>query len=544
MKKWSAIRLLAAILGGEDQTPHQSLGVVFRSESTDRLTFYSTAHLSTTINDTHLASVRLILRMNASKQTRCLFCKVIPSTPKPSAQAPTRRRNFHTTPTPQAQRKPAYPNVKAVDMGLVNQHIEDGVRTFKPYTAREKQLLALKYTPAQLRAIEAAETAIDPKDIVVQGKLRADPFSLDYIDDMSKIAPVVDKPVRALDADIDPDIRTRSQDEILDRFAAWTEDIARKQRDYAANDYPKTDDQMAAELSSRALEAGIYPGDGLTPAQRRQRLEIYATALEGPDAHAEWDKFISNANNFFYSPKGTLFSQSDSLAPTLPKLKDPEMRFENEDEDPNQLRLLQQTGLSKGDIRRIRIKNLVSHRVVNQTRLGKISSMYYLTIAGNENGMLGVGEGKAAEEEDGRRQAMMSAIRNMKPIPRYEGRTIFGEIESKVGASVVQLSSRPPGEPIHPLGPSIIIPTFLSSISFRISPSPTTTTLTRTTLHRLRKQMPTPHLRNGPRRRHKRPLRPLHPLQEPHERRQSHLGSPPQPAFTRRRGARTWKEDG
>ncbi|KAG9981445.1 hypothetical protein KCU78_g21479, partial [Aureobasidium melanogenum] len=35
--------------------------------------------------------------------------------------------------------------------------------------------------------------------------------------------------------------------------------------------------------------------------------------------------------------------------------------------------------------------------------------------------------------------------RNMKPIPRYENRTIFGEVEGKVGASVVQLSSRPPG---------------------------------------------------------------------------------------------------
>lgn len=330
-------------------------------------------------------------------------------------------------------------------MGLVNQKVEETAQTFKPYTAREKQLLALKYTPDQLRAIEAAEAAIDPKDIVTQGKLRADTFSLDYIDDMSKIAPVVDKPVRAPDADIDPDIRTRTQDEILDRFAAWTEEMARKQQDFAANDISKSDNQMAAELSTRALEAGIYPGDGLSPQERRQRLETYATAFEGPDALAEWDKFISNANNFFYSPKGTLSSQSDSLAPALPKIKQPGMRFDNEEEDPHMQRLVQQTGLSKDQIRKIRIKNLVNHRVVNQTRMGKIQSMYYLTIAGNEDGMLGVGEGKAAEDEDGRRQAMMSAIRNMKPIPRYEGRTIFGEVESKVGASVVQLSSRPPG---------------------------------------------------------------------------------------------------
>lgn len=116
-----------------------------------------------------------------------------------------------------------------------------------------------------------------------------------------------------------------------------------------------------------------------------------------------------------------------------------------EDIDPHMLRLMQQTGLTQQDIKRIRVKNLVSHRVVNQTRMGKIQSLYFLTIAGNENGMVGVGEGKAAEDEDGRRQAMMNAIRNMKPIARYEERTIYGDVEAKVGASVVQLFARPPG---------------------------------------------------------------------------------------------------
>lgn len=116
------------------------------------------------------------------------------------------------------------------------------------------------------------------------------------------------------------------------------------------------------------------------------------------------------------------------------------------EEDPRMLRLMQQTGMTKDEIRRLRVKNLVSHRVVNQTRMGKIQSLYFLTIAGNQDGMLGIGEGKAAEDEDGRRQAMMNAIRNMKPIPRYEERTIYGEVEAKVGASIVKLSARPPGK--------------------------------------------------------------------------------------------------
>lgn len=123
----------------------------------------------------------------------------------------------------------------------------------------------------------------------------------------------------------------------------------------------------------------------------------------------------------------------------------PPRRQDTEELDPHMLRLSQQTGLDKDQIRKIRVKNLITHRVVNQTRMGKIQSLYFLTIAGNQNGMVGVGEGKAAEDEDGRRQAMMNAIRNMKPIPRYEDRTIYGEVEAKVGASIVRLSSRPPG---------------------------------------------------------------------------------------------------
>ena len=109
-------------------------------------------------------------------------------------------------------------------------------------------------------------------------------------------------------------------------------------------------------------------------------------------------------------------------------------------------RLYLATGMTKEEVRKFRVKNLVYHRVQNQTRMGKILSHYFLTIAGNENGLLGIGEGKAAEPEDGRKQAMVAAIRNMKPIPRYENRTIYGEVAGKVGASVVQLNARATGE--------------------------------------------------------------------------------------------------
>jgi small subunit ribosomal protein S5 len=378
------------------------------------------------------------------RSTRCLFCRLAPAA-TPKSQQPTSRA-FSTTPTTLAKGKPAYPNVRAVDLGLVQQRVDTAVRAFKPYTPREKQLLALKYTPEQVRAIEAAEASIDPKDVVSQGKICRDTFALNYIDDLSKIQPLVDKPVRAPTADIDPAIRMRTDDEVLDRFAAWTEEFNRKRKEYEIRIESMDGEQIEQELLTKSIEAGIYPGDKLSPDERRARLRKYAEHFEGPDANAEWNAFIGNAANFFFSPKGTLDSQQDSLAPAIPKIKKLGVRFESEDDDPHLLRLMQQTGLEKDEIKKIRVKKLVSHRVVNQTRLGKIQSHYYLTIAGNENGMLGVGEGKSAEVEDASRQAMYAAIRNMKPIPRYENRTIYGEVEAKVGASVVEISSRPPGK--------------------------------------------------------------------------------------------------
>lgn len=120
---------------------------------------------------------------------------------------------------------------------------------------------------------------------------------------------------------------------------------------------------------------------------------------------------------------------------------------DNEEQvDPHMRRLSQQTGLRPDIIKRLQVVDVVSHRVSNQTRMGKIPSLYRLTIAGDRNGMLGIGEGKAAEDDDARRQAMAAAVRNMRPIPRYEDRTIFGDVQGKVGASIVQLSSRPPGK--------------------------------------------------------------------------------------------------
>ena len=223
----------------------------------------------------------------------------------------------------------------------------------------------------------------------------------------------------------------------------------------------------------------------------------------------------------------TLLKTAPKIAPSSTSKsfnKDPLREREDEELDPRILRLSQQTGMTPKEISRLRVKNLVNHRVVNQTRMGKIQSLYFLTIAGNENGMLGIGEGKAAEDEDGRRQAMMNAIRNMRPVPRYEERTIYGDVEAKVGASVVQLSARSPGMcSIHPTNSQNKITNNRS---------------------RLRQPLPTPHLRAGPRSRHFRSRRAHPALKKQDERRQSRFRGPHVTALARGSGKGSRQEDG
>lgn len=333
---------------------HQSLYEVyeFDIETPDVLRIFSPSPPN---HPSSLLPIPITVAMAAPKTYQCLSCRLR----LPSAVSGPQIRAFSSTPTPAIRKRPGasssrakFPNISAKDMGLAeskSKEVSALAEHLRPYTAREKKLLATKYTPAQMKAIEAGEAAIDAGDMMKQGRFRTDPLRIDYIDDFATERPVVDKNGTA-----------------------------------------------AMEKSQQApLVEGRQPMDA---------------------------------------------------AVTRPGKRDDKEKDKTEEEDPHMLRLSQQTGLTKEQIRKIRVKNLVTHRVVNQTRMGKIQSLYFLTIAGNQEGMLGIGEGKAAEDEDGRRQAMMNAIRNMKPIARYEERTIYGEVEAKVGASVVKLSARPPGE--------------------------------------------------------------------------------------------------
>ena len=268
---------------------------------------------------------------------------------------------------------------------------------FPPYSEKDKKKLVthFNYTPAQIAAIEAGEAAIDPKDLAEQATMREDPFAFEYYDDFAAILPVVDKPVRAPEENYDPKLRYKTEDEI-------------------AEDYAKFLQESPEEIS---------------------RLD--------------WMKFREN-RRLTVGKEEAERNPVKSLAPAIPKglesLKLPGISKPGEDDiDPGMKRLMRQTGFSRDEVRRFKSKILVVHRVVNQTKMGKIQSIYYLTIAGNGNGLLGIGEGKSTEAEDARKQSLYAAVRSVQPIPRYEGRTIYGDIKVKMGAVELELMTKPPG---------------------------------------------------------------------------------------------------
>ena len=325
---------------------------------------------------------------------RCLFSKSV---------APPRilRRQFHfSSGLRQASNLPKTSNKSSKDARKKEvTPTRTAAEKFPAYSEEDKKKLTthLKYTPAQLTAIEAGEAAIDPQDLADQASLRGDPFAFEYLDDFATINPVIDHPVRAPKENHDPNMRYKTEDELAGDFVKFIEEMP-EDGNVSRLDIMKFTDNLRLTVGKE--EAERNPISSLAPA----------------------------------IPKGLEALQQKGVA-----------RPGHIEIDPGTKRLMRQTGFSLEEIRRFRVKNLVVHRVVNQTKMGKIQSVYYLTVAGNGKGLLGIGEGKSTEAEEGRRQSQFAAIRNVQPIPLYEERTIYGNVKVKMGAVELELMSRPPG---------------------------------------------------------------------------------------------------
>lgn len=293
---------------------------------------------------------------------------------------------------------------------------------FKGYTAEEKATLAKKYTPAQLKAIEAGEASIDPEDLNERGVIRTDMGALPYFEDFSRTRPMLDRSQK-YEGPLDPSTRPMTTEEVF----------AREQ--YHIAQIMKAKPPIPSDLDPTSIE---------------YQALAHPTRIDTLRAEALTERYIDKNGPVPLSKMGYTL-----LAPGLPanifndnraKSKDKEEDvIDPRDPDGIYNRLIQQTGLTLDQIMDYKVKILVKHRVMNQTRLGKVSSLYCLAIAGNGDGRLGLGEAKGQEIEETQNNARITAIRNMKPIPRYEERTIFGEVEAKVSAVEVKMSSRPPG---------------------------------------------------------------------------------------------------
>ncbi|KAF3483143.1 mitochondrial 37S ribosomal protein MRPS5 [Arthroderma uncinatum] len=334
--------------------------------------------------------------MSVTRPARCLFCTFS----KPNlVRYP--RRQFHTTPIPCAPRKPKHQNVKASD---VEGWLKENVPKREAYTDIDKVNMKEEYSAEQIKAIEAGEKAIPDEDMEKQSQLRDDPWALKYIDDFSTIEPVVDHHIRAPITNSDPNSRLKTDDEITEDVANFVSDLP---------DEPLTGPEWLKFMDNMRMTVG------------KEEAELNPNSSLVPDVFELGENFNNIGRH-----KAQLITEFKTPEPEIPELTK---------------KLMVLTGYSEQHIRRLRTKVLVCHDVVNQTRLGKIRKTYVLVVAGNGDGLLGIGEGKADEIDEARVQAEFRAMRNMQPIRRYENRTIFGDVKAKVAGTELVLMNRPPG---------------------------------------------------------------------------------------------------
>jgi small subunit ribosomal protein S5 len=92
---------------------------------------------------------------------------------------------------------------------------------------------------------------------------------------------------------------------------------------------------------------------------------------------------------------------------------------------------------------------LISRRVTQQTGKGKIHRRGVLVVVGNGDGLVGYGEAKHDDSSRATNRAFAMAVRNMDYVDRFEGRTIWTEVASKLGATRIILRPRPVGFGLH-----------------------------------------------------------------------------------------------
>lgn len=343
--------------------------------------------------------------MSVARSSACLFCSFKQAIKRPS---PKLRLQFHSTPT----------RLKERDKHQDNNPVDE-LRPLKEEDIKEH------FTPEQAESIKQTQEHLHFGQDFRNGTVSNNrPWTMQYFQDLTEIDPVADKPIKAPWSNLDENSRLKTDEE-------FNEDIARFMQNM-----PEDENEASEAFKKFLAETRITVGKESAEFDPRS-----ATAPELPTMKRE--DVMAGLNAW---RDGTQISD-----PPSEKTKSTTGSNDvKEQVSPGLVRLMHMTGLDAKQLSKIRVKSVISHRVVNQTRLGKIQKVYWLSIAGNGRGLLGIGEGKSEESTEGKIQSEYRAIRNMRPIKRYERRTIFGDVEGKCGATELQLYARPPGLSLCP----------------------------------------------------------------------------------------------
>lgn len=409
-------------------------------------------------------------------------------------------RLFHSSVAARAKRQPRFQNIKADEMGLTQSpaKMARAKKELLPeYSSEQLEQLRGKYTPEQMEAIQAGEAAVDAEDLLVQGRIRDDPYRPTYVEDYTKLDPRFDllPPAEGKPREH----KWLDEQDWMDQFSARLSEMADRKTDTqltramaralrrvkdtqgvdmidlteeelaeleknpdmlqkylveddaaaaaaAAADAQDAQDAKDADPSTLLTEAQVQKLDEAIEAEWKAELE----RLVAEDTSAEVSP--TSIEMIEHGPAGLERAES-AEAPELGKVPGVEGRYKRaadpEDAGQDELGEYQEikrvTGLALADIKSLYCKILVTRSVSNQTRMGKIRSASIVAIAGNGAGRLGLGMAKSTDSSTAVVTAQMLAIRNMKAVRRYEDRTVYGNATAKVGGTVVELFNRPPG---------------------------------------------------------------------------------------------------
>jgi small subunit ribosomal protein S5 len=154
--------------------------------------------------------------------------------------------------------------------------------------------------------------------------------------------------------------------------------------------------------------------------------------------------------NFPHAAKVTVYNDPSLFDKETGEAEDALSERTNQDakedvEDDGRVNPLSTLPLSIPQIMTLHRYPILTRRITQQTGKGKIHRVYSMMIVGDGDGLVGLGEGKADEVPEAQTKALAQAVRNMDYVERFESRTIFTEMDTKLGATRIIMRPRPVG---------------------------------------------------------------------------------------------------